>query len=105
MSDSRYKNGGFEPRFIVRRTDGKPCRPGARYFVIDYAGGDPHAVEAVLAYALSVENENPQLAADLKDALANPEKYPTQHEGVTSEDAGKSESGQSSGEQADGQGQ
>lgn len=33
----RYGAGGFEDRFRVTRTDGKPVRPEARYIVLDYA--------------------------------------------------------------------
>lgn len=62
---SRYAVGGFSPRFTVARTDGKPCRPGARYFVMDGSGADPHAVKAIEVYAKSVWPENPMLSADL----------------------------------------
>jgi hypothetical protein len=65
---SRFGEGGFAPRFTVTRTDGKPCRPGARYMVIDGSGADPHGVAALRAYAESVRVENPLLAADL-DAM------------------------------------
>lgn len=62
---SRYAVGGFEPRFVVARADGKPCRPEARYFVMDGSGADPHAVKAIELYAKSVWPENPMLSADL----------------------------------------
>lgn len=75
---TRQTSGGFEPRFIVTRTDGKPCRPEARYIVLDYAG-DPHARVAISEYARSIEAENPQMAADLRDALDHPERWPAQH--------------------------
>lgn len=74
----RQTTGGFEPRFIVTRTDGKPCRPEARYLVLDYAG-DPHARRAIEVYASSIANENPALADDLRAALANPAAWPAQH--------------------------
>jgi hypothetical protein len=74
----REKTGGFEDRFRVTRTDGKPIRAGARYIVLDYAG-DEHARKALAAYADSVEGENPAMAADLRDALVSPQKYPAQH--------------------------
>lgn len=48
---SRYLEGGFEPRFVVTRTDGKPCRPEARYIVLDGGGADPHAYWAIRLYA------------------------------------------------------
>jgi hypothetical protein len=76
---TRETTGGFEPRFIVRRTDGKPCRPEARYIVLDYAG-DPHAIRAIETYAESIQWENPGLAKDLLCALDNPEAWPAQHE-------------------------
>lgn len=75
---TRQTTGGFEPRFIVTRTDGKPCRTEARYLVLDYAG-DPHARVAVAAYASSIEHENPQMAADLRAALQSPADWPAQH--------------------------
>lgn len=66
MSESRYKSGGFEPRFVVTRTDGKPCPPDARYMVLDGSGRDRHATMALRVYALSVRGENPTLADDLE---------------------------------------
>lgn len=76
---TRETTGGFEPRFNVTRTDGKPCRAEARYIVLDYAG-DPHAKAALAVYADSIEAENPALAADFRDALVNPAAHPAQHE-------------------------
>ena len=76
---TRATVGGFEDRFRVTRTDGKPCRPEARYLILDYAN-DPHAKVAVNAYADSIENDNPLMAADLRDALVNPDRYPAQHD-------------------------
>lgn len=79
MSDSRSSEGGFEPRFIIERADGQPIDPARRYVVLDYSGADPHAQIALAAYAQSINHENPQLAADLWDAIRHPEKYPAQH--------------------------
>lgn len=79
---TRQSEGGFEARFIVRRADGKPCRPEARYLVLDYAG-DQHARAAIAVYALSIANENPQMASDLRDALEHPEEWPAQHESAS----------------------
>lgn len=67
---SRYSSGGFSPRFVVTRTDGKPCRPSARYMVLDGSGADPHAVKALKVYAESIRSENPQAADDLDRMLA-----------------------------------
>ena len=74
--NSRYGSGGFSPRFVVTRADGKPCRPGARYFVLDIGGADPHALAAAKCYADSVRAENPELAADLDAMLADPAAIP-----------------------------
>lgn len=66
---SRYASGGFSPRFVVTRTDGKPCRESARYMVLDGSGADRHAWLALKVYAASVKSENPELAADLEKML------------------------------------
>jgi len=73
MSDekSRYGSGGFSPRFVVARADGKPCRPGARYMVIDGSGADPHGWFALKTYARLVRSENPELADDLERMLGD----------------------------------
>jgi hypothetical protein len=76
---SRYATGGFESRFLVTRTDGKPCRPDARYIVLDYSGADPHARLALQVYAACVRAENSQMADDLLKALADPAHGPAQH--------------------------
>lgn len=76
---SRYATGGFEDRFRVTRTDGKDIRETARYLVMNYAE-DPHAKTAILAYADSVEAENPTMAADLRECITNPTKFPSQHD-------------------------
>lgn len=68
---SRYGSGGFSPRFVVRRSDGKPCRPEARYMVLDGSGADPHAVLALKVYAASVRGENPALAADIERMIGH----------------------------------
>lgn len=77
---TRATNGGFEDRFCVTRRDGKPIREGARYIVLDYSGADPHAIVALDAYANSIFGENPQMADDLIEALANPNAWPAQHD-------------------------
>jgi hypothetical protein len=77
---ARETQGGFEPRFIVTRTDGKPCRASAHYIVLDYAG-DPHAKKALATYADSVEVENPAMAADVRAAIIDPTDFPKQHYG------------------------
>ena len=77
---TRAAVGGFEDRFRVTRCDGKPIPTGRRYIVSDYSGADPHAVNALRVYADSIEAENPQMAADIRDALVAPEKWPAQHD-------------------------
>lgn len=66
---SRFGSGGFSPRFVVTRVDGKSCREGARYMVMDGSGADPHAAKALKVYADSVRAENSELAADLDRML------------------------------------
>jgi len=74
-----YGERGFVERYLVRRVDGKPTAPEARYFVLNFDGSDPHAIRALQAYADSVKTENPELADDLEAAIANPEEAPAQH--------------------------
>ncbi len=74
---SRFSDGGFEHRFDVFRTDGKPCRANARYMVMDGGGDDPHATKAIRAYAESVRSENPKLAEELISMLV-PGQWPVE---------------------------
>lgn len=67
--NSRFSDGGFSPRFIVSRTDGKVCRDSARYMVLDGSGADPHALKALRVYAESVRTDNEELANDLLKML------------------------------------
>jgi hypothetical protein len=61
---------GLYGKFRVERTDGRnePRDQAARYFVLDYVG-DRHARAALLAYAASIREENPPLAADIDREL------------------------------------
>lgn len=77
---TRSNVGGFEDRFRVTRTDGKPINPDRRYIVLAYDGSDPHAVKALKVYADSVAEENPQMGFDLLRALETPGLYPKQHD-------------------------
>jgi hypothetical protein len=79
MQNESYLSGGFEDRFVIERTDGKPIPPGARYIVLDYSGRDPHAIKALQVYADSVQSDNPQFAEDIRRALKQPEAFPAQH--------------------------
>ena len=80
--NSRSNTGGYEPRFIVERTDGQPITPDRRYMVLSFDGSDPDAVKALLAYASFKEDKNPQLALDIRTHLANPKDAPAQHRNV-----------------------
>ncbi len=77
--NSRSNTGGYEPRFIVERTDGHPIPSDRRYMVLSFDGSDPEAVKALLAYAAFKEEKNPQLALDIREHLANPKDAPAQH--------------------------
>lgn len=77
---TRSNTGGFEDRFRVTRTDGKPIKADRRYIVLAYDGSDPHAVKALTTYAASISEENPQMANDITEALRNPTKFPAQHD-------------------------
>lgn len=64
---------GIYDKFKVTRRDGTH-RKGKKhdkcqYYVLDLTH-DPHAIPALRAYIKSVEKEEPQLAADLRAALA-----------------------------------
>lgn len=76
---SRSNTGGYEPRFIIERTDGQPIPSDRRYMVLSFDGSDPEAVRALLAYASFKEDKNPQLALDIRAHLANPKDAPAQH--------------------------
>lgn len=59
---------GLYEKYIVRRTDGS-SEPGGKhencqYFVLDL-NHDKHAKAAIEVYAISCQDENPQLARDL----------------------------------------
>lgn len=65
MSDER----GLYAKYFVQRMDASERHPDCQYFVLDVTH-DPHALPALMAYALSASEEHPALAADLVD-LAN----------------------------------
>jgi hypothetical protein len=77
---TRSTTGGFEDRFRVVRTDGKPISGDRRYIVLDYAGSDPHAIVALKAYATSILETNPQMAFDILRAIVSPSAFPAQHD-------------------------
>jgi hypothetical protein len=80
-----YKKGGLRKKYYIQKIkQGKgesffnernpdwlePVEPNADYFVLRL-DKDPHAQNALLAYAESVRIDNPQLANDLEDKLMN----------------------------------
>lgn len=61
---SNYKKGGYDKKYIISKTSGKPTDPEADYFVLRL-DKDPHAIEALHSYAISVRIDNEQLSNDL----------------------------------------
>lgn len=60
-----YTEGGYYNKFEVFK-NGE--RVQERCFTLQ-PDNDPHALHAILTYADSVEDENPELAKDLRDAF------------------------------------
>lgn len=65
---ANYRHGGYEKKFIITKTSGKPVDPKADYFVLRL-DKDPHALKALSTYANSVATDNLELAKDLNDKL------------------------------------
>jgi len=65
MSDGQ----GLYAKYSVQRADASERHYDCEYFVLDVTH-DPHAVPALMAYALSASEQYPVLAGDLVD-LAN----------------------------------
>ncbi len=61
---SNYKHGGYEKKYIIKKTNGHPIDPFADYFVLRL-DTDPHALEALRTYAESVVSDNPRLSFEL----------------------------------------
>lgn len=76
---SRANNGGYEPRFTIERTDGRPIASDRRYMVLSFDGSDPEAVMAILHYADLKEAANPELAKDIRANVDSPVDAPAQH--------------------------
>ncbi len=68
---ANYRHGGYEKKYEISKTNGKPTDPKADYFVLRL-DKDPHALRALLTYAKSVATDNLELASDLRKKL---EKY------------------------------
>lgn len=64
---------GLYDKYTVVKNDGSMTDSDADYFVLRL-DTDPHAREAALAYAKSVQSENPHLAMDIFSRI-------TAHEG------------------------
>lgn len=60
---------GLYPKYIVEKVNGKPSDPNANYFVLRL-DTDPHARHAIRAYANSIRSQNPELAEDLDNLIA-----------------------------------
>ncbi len=99
MADHDYKQGGWREKYhifkrcedcagtgIVLKQNGIPVHcltcngrgfvptdPNATYFVLRL-DEDPHARVAAVAYAQSIQAENPQLAIDIRQKLAETHK-------------------------------
>jgi hypothetical protein len=69
------KNRGLYGKFRVERTDGRSApgekHYGCRYFVLDL-DHDEHAPAALIEYALSCQDEFPNLASDLLRMMHEP---------------------------------
>jgi len=64
-----YEEGGFNAKYEVKRTDGKPFVDQPDEFMVMCFARDKHAAKAVLEYAMSVSTENPQLGDELFAAV------------------------------------
>lgn len=76
---TRADTGGYEPRFYITRTDGKPIDPDRRYMVLAFDGSDPEARAALAFYAGLKMFINPDLTKDMMMMLADPANAPSQH--------------------------
>jgi len=64
-----YKKGGLQKsKYIISKDDGSEVDPEAWYFVLR-VDKDPHAQKAAIAYAQSVEEDNPLLAKELMEQV------------------------------------
>lgn len=59
------KDKGLYRKYHITKADGSACNPKAEYFVLRI-DKDPHARNALRAYADSVESENASFASDLR---------------------------------------
>lgn len=61
---SQKEEQGLYGRYKIEKADGSPVDPKAEYFVLRL-DTDKHAIPAIVAYARSVREDNPQLADEL----------------------------------------
>lgn len=61
---SNYKKGGYDRKYIIQKTNGKPVDPEAEYFVFRL-DKDPYALDALYMYACSLTYVNPELSNQL----------------------------------------
>ena len=69
MANHDYKTGRLTNKYRVEKTNGEQIEQNAEYFVLRI-DADPHAQTAAMAYANSIENENPEFARDIRNRLA-----------------------------------
>jgi hypothetical protein len=62
------RSRGLYEKYLIKKTNGNPVDPEARYFVLRY-DKDPHAWRALAWYARDVSNDNPKLHDDLEIQL------------------------------------
>ena len=64
---------GLKHKYDLRKANGRPVDPHGAYFVLKLNSKDEDhrqaSQEAALAYANRIEGANPQLAADLREAV------------------------------------
>lgn len=63
-----YMTGGWRDKYIITKANGNRLAPEAVYFVLRL-DADPHARIAAMAYADSVEADNPVLANDISERV------------------------------------
>lgn len=68
LEGEEERPGVFKKYSVVRLADRAGKHVGCDFFVLDVTH-DPHAVSALLAYAESVANDNPDLAKELRARL------------------------------------
>ena len=65
-----YMKGGLKRKYVIEKANGKPIDKDAVYFVLR-VDKDPHAIPALLSYAASVRNDNPEFASDVEYLAEN----------------------------------